>query len=180
MVDLSEEYYLYVIFALAAIVMLSFFIPCYGFLRKSWKGLGIGCLVQPVAIVLGIILVVLCSYWYETYQENKNHEEAMVTVHGVVVLDPDTAWHTWYLKPDEECFHKHRFLAVDNDGDSSYHNVSSYYDIVRLDSTSVGVEDRLVVCFDLKNHTAIATQSGDTVEILQIDWPKVEAYLQKQ
>ena len=51
---------------------------------------------------------------------------------------------------------------------------------MRIDSTTVGVEDRIVVCFDLKNHTAIATSLNDTVEIIQIDWPKVEAYLQKQ
>ena len=157
MTILSEEFYLYVVLALAVIVMLTFLLPCYGFLRKSWKGLGMGCLLQPVAIILGFLLVLL------SYFEN-----------------PDSVWHTWYLKPDEECYHEHRFSEVDEDGDTVHRNVANCYDVVRIDSTTVGVEDRIVVCFDLKNHTAIATSLNDTVEIIQIDWPKVEAYLQKQ
>lgn len=176
----SEEFYLYVILALAVIVMLSFFLPCYGFLRKSWKGLGMGCLLQPVAIILGFLLVLLFSYLYNNYQINQNYKDAMVTVHEAYFENPDSVWHTWYLKPDEECYHEHRFSEVDEDGDTVHRNVANCYDVVRIDSTTVGVEDRIVVCFDLKNHTAIATSLNDTVEIIQIDWPKVEAYLQKQ
>ena len=182
MADLSEEFYLYIVFAFAAIFMLTFFIPYYGFLRKSWKGLGIGCLLQPVIAIAGIALVMLFAGLYSKHMDKKSQTDAMVTVLDAFILDSDSVRHTWYLKPDEECYHKHRFSDVDEDGDTSVHTVSNYYDIVRIDSTTVGVEDRIVVHFDLKNHTAIATtvDVDDTLEIIQIDWPKVESYLQNK
>ena len=48
-----------------------------------------------------------------------------------------------------------------------------------LDSFSVCVDDRIVVRFDLKNRMATATNYGEPIEVVRIDWDKVNAYFEK-
>ncbi len=173
---IDSGFYIYLTLAMAALTLASIIIPLYGFLSKRWKGLALGCLIQPFALIVIYLLLAGGVYLYDTYSKDKCRKDAMVTVHQTVVQAPDTVWHTWYLKPDEECFHEYRFTKTDDDGDSIVKLTTDYYDVVRLDSTSVGVEDRLVVRFDFKARTVTATDYNDSAEIVSVNWDKVKAY----
>ena len=49
-----------IIFIMALLWVASIFIPFYGFIKKRWKGLAIGCLIQPIIVVLVCVLSFLC------------------------------------------------------------------------------------------------------------------------
>jgi hypothetical protein len=54
-----------------------------------------------------------------------------------------------------------------------------YYDFLRLSPVSVGVEDRIVVTFDVKHKKVTATDMDKPMEVVQVDWEKVNDYLNK-
>ena len=176
---LDGEFYIYLVLGMAALVLVSIIIPFYGFFRKRWKGLALGCLIQPIVLVSAFLLVGGGLYLYMDYIEDTYRSEAMVSVHKAVVQDSDTISNTWYLKPDEECFHEYRGKEIDEDGDTTTNLTTHYYDVVRLDSTSVGVEDRLVVHFDFSSRTVTATDEDDTVEVISVNWDKVKTYFNR-
>ena len=147
------------------VVLASIAIPIKGYLRRRWKGVAIGCLMQPVVclVVIGVVAASFIIYRQVSLKMQKN--SAMVTVKSTEqgVNGVDTL--TWYLKAGEECLF-----------DSGERQ--TYFDIIRLDSlkTSVSVEDRIVVRFDIENEKVIATDYDQPAEVVDVNWDKVRAY----
>lgn len=150
------------------VLMASIMIPFYGYMRKRWKGLALGCLIQPIAciVVFGVVFGGIIAY--EVLTLRRQCESAMVTVKTIEQGANGTDTLKWYLQ-DEECL-------VKSEGNRQR------YDVVRLDSLAAGVsvEDRIVVRFDLKNQKATATDYDSPAEILNVDWEKVQAYFKKR
>ena len=149
------------------VLMASIVIPFYGYMRKRWKGLALGCLIQPIAciVVFGVVFGGIIAY--EVLALRQQCESAMVTVKTIEQGANGTDTLKWYLQ-DEECL-------VKSEGNRQR------YDVVRLDSLAAGVsvEDRIVVRFDLKNQKATATDYDQPIEILKVNWDKVRAYFEK-
>ena len=70
-------------------------------------------------------------------------------------------------------------MLVSESKDNERNVDEKLYDVVPLDSFSVCVDDRIVVRFDLKNRMATATNYGEPIEVVRIDWDKVNAYFEK-
>jgi hypothetical protein len=166
------------------VIMASVAIPVIGYQRKRWKGVAIGCILQPV--VCGIFfLVLLGGVVIYRYNTNSNQRKSMMVT--VRTTEPgaygvDTL--VWYLKPDDECFVDYKRLEKTDSAESDSLDVDEYsdcFDIIRLDTltTAVCVEDRIVVRFDLQNQKATATDYDQPVEVTAIDWDKVKAYFNK-
>ena len=76
-----------------------------------------------------------------------------------------------------------RRQADDSSSDSTeVRQERGWFDVILLDSltTSISVEDRIVVRFDLKNQKTTATDYDQPAEILQVDWERVQTYFEKQ
>ena len=150
------------------VLMASIVIPFYGYMRKRWKGLALGCLIQPIAciVVFGVVFGGIIAY--EVLALRQQCESAMVAVKTIEQGTNGTDTLKWYLKDDEECF------VRSEDG-------RKRYDVIRLDSLAAGVsvEDRIVVRFDLKNQKATATDYDQPIEILNVNWDRVRAYFEK-
>lgn len=175
------------------IVIFSIAIPIYGFKRKRIKGLVLGFILQPIACVVTILLVGAGICFYEMNTVKQTRKAAMVSLHAVEERPIGKTAFSWYLKPDDECFME--FMPIEKDKEKgksiteNYVNENEdieqveegrqYYDIIRLDSVSLGVEDRIVVRFDLKNRKVTATDDGKPIEVTLVDWEKVKAYFDK-
>jgi len=150
------------------VIALSTAIPLYGFSRRRWKGAAIGCLLQPVVcvVVIGVVSAAVIAYKLISYEMEM--KSAMVTVRSTEPGANGTDTLTWYLKPDEECF----FDAGKK---------SDRFDIIPVDSlpTSVSVEDRLVVRFDINSEKVLATDYDQPAEVVSVDWDKVKAYVRQ-
>jgi len=150
------------------LIIASLAIPFAGFLYKRWKGLALGCVLQPVSCFIIVVAAVFISEAYSDRQEENMRRQAMVTLKGE---EPDSVGYQtayWYLKPDEECY----FEIPDKDEDK-------IFDVVRLDSVTLTVEDRIVVTLDTCQQKATATDWGKPVEIVGINWDALKAYLGK-
>ena len=150
------------------VIAISTFIPVYGYLRRRWKGLAIGCLVQPVVCAALIGAAVAGAFFFHDQKSEREKNSAMVTVRSIEKNTNDTDTLTWYLKTDGECL-----LDCDDADDR--------FDVIRLDSLSAGVsvEDRIVVRFDIKNQKANATDYDLPAEVVDVDWDKVRDYFSK-
>lgn len=193
LIDNNISAYLLIFLITTLIVIFSIAIPIYGFKRKRIKGLALGCILQPIACVVTIFLIAAGICLYEINTIRQTRKKAMVTLHAVEDRPIGKTAFTWYLKPDDECFME--FMPIEKDKEKgkgiteNYINENKnieeidqgrkYYDIIRLDSVSLGVEDRIVVRFDLKNRKVTATDDHKPIEVTQVDWEKVKAYLDK-
>ena len=150
------------------VIAISTFIPVYGYLRRRWKGLAIGCLVQPVVCAALIGAAVAGAFFFHDQKSEREKNSAMVTVRTIEQNANDTDTLTWYVKTDGEC------LLDSDDADDRF-------DVIRLDSLSAGVsvEDRIVVRFDIKNQKASATDFDQPAEVLDVNWEKVKDYFGK-
>ncbi len=150
------------------VIAISTFIPVYGYLRRRWKGLAIGCLVQPVVCAALIGAAVAGAFFFHDQKSEREKNSAMVTVRTIEQNTNDTDTLTWYVKTDGEC------LLDSDDADDRF-------DVIRLDSLSAGVsvEDRIVVRFDIKNQKASATDFDQPAEVLDVNWEKVKDYFGK-
>lgn len=171
------EDYIVIFLLMAALVLATIAIPFYGYLHKGWKGLRLGCLLQPVVAVVLCCMVGVGAYFFHRHTLNQHHDAALVVVRTTAENEKDTLLRTWYLKADGECLCESR----EADTDSTDHEEASLklYDVVPLDSFSLGVDDRIVVRFNLSSHTATATDLDEPVDIVRVDWPKVESYFHK-
>jgi len=150
------------------VIAISTCIPMLGYYRRRWKGVAIGCLIQPVVclVIMGVVAVGIIIYKQIDYTMEMN--SAMVTVKSIEQDVNGTDTLTWYLKVDEECF-------LDSE------KKSDRFDLIRLDSldTGVSVEDRIVVRFDIKNQKATATDYDQPAEVVDVKWDKVRDYFSK-
>ena len=139
------------------VIMASIAIPIYAFNRWRWKGLPLGCLIEPVVCAIVIIAAGIGLY--------------MVTVRGLDVGNHSKDTLTWYLKDDEQCI-----LVCNNQNDYDHLRFS---DVIRLDSVSVAVDDRIVVRFDTKKNKVVATDLDTPMEVVNVNWDKIRAYFGK-
>jgi hypothetical protein len=163
------------------IFIISTAIPVYGHHRKQWKGLALGCLLQPVACAIGILLLSLCIAGIEEIMKYQEHKAVMVTIKTTEAGTYGTDSLTWYLKPDEECLVEYKLLIKDKyETPDSIQEAekTDRFDVIRLDSltNAVCVDDRLIVRFDLKNQRVTATDYDEPAEVVGVDWEKVKAY----
>ncbi len=154
------------------VIAISTAIPVYGYFRKRWKGLAIGCLMQPVVCAVVIGAVGVAVFYYHKYSVNREKKSAMVTVRSIEQEANDTDTLTWYLKADDECI----LLNSDEDDEED-----DRFDVIRLDSLDAGVsvEDRIVVRFDIKNQKVSATDYDQPAEVVDVNWDKVRDYFSK-
>ena len=192
LIDMDLSMAMLVFLLLFLLFIASVLIPIYGYRFKRWKGLAVGCLVQPFVYVIVSVALFFSIITYEMHILSRTRKAAMVTVRSFETTQDGKIEQTWYLKPDEECFMEYLPDSIsgnkskkdagedeDKDEDNYREGNRKYYDIIRLDSTSVCVEDRIVVRFDLKNQKATATDWDEPTEILNIDWDKVKTYFSK-
>lgn len=137
----------------------------YGYFRRRWKGVAIGCLMQPVVCVVVIGVVAAGVLAYKLVSLKMEIKSAMVTVKSTEQGVNGTDTLTWYLKANEECLFESE-------------KSSDRCDVIRLDSlkTSVSVEDRLVVRFDIEKEKVTATDYDQPAEVVEVDWDRVRAY----
>ncbi len=165
-----NENYIYILilaFALSIIiVMASVIIPIRFYNWKRWKGLVLGLVLQPIVCAILIFCVFMGFVGYHESKTNRQRKSAMVAVCTVQEDSAETEKLTWYIKADDECFRV-------ND------KKVKAYDVIRLDQASVGVDDRIVVKFDVKKKQVVATDFGKPIKVEKVDWEKVKAYFGK-
>lgn len=179
-------------FLIFLILMVSIAIPVYGYSRKRMKGLAIGCLIQPIACAIAITALFAGILFYEMYSLKQMTKKAMVTVRSTETRTKGDYVLTWYLKSDEECIMAFMTDSLAKEDQKAYtvgfastkSNGSvkgrEYFDIIRLDSTSLGVEDRIVVKFDIKHQKVTATDFDKPAEVVGVDWDQVKTFFGKQ
>lgn len=165
-----NENYIYILilaFALSIIiVMASVIIPIRFYNWKRWKGLVLGLVLQPIVCGILIFCVFMGFAGYHESKTNRQRESAMVAVCTLRTDSAKTDTLTWYIKADDECFRV-------ND------KKIKAYDVIRLDQASVGVDDRIVVKFDVKKKQVVATDFGKPIKVEKVDWEQVKAYFGK-
>lgn len=165
-----NENYIYILilaFALSIIiVMASIIIPIRLFNWKRWKGLFLGLVLQPIVCAILIFCVFMGIVGYHESKTNRQRESAMVAVCTLRTDSAKTDTLTWYIKADDECF------QVDKKDIRAF-------DVIRLDQASVGVEDRIVVKFNVKKKQVVATDFGKPIKVEKVDWEQVKAYFGK-
>lgn len=176
---IENELYIYIfaVFVIAVIISLSTGIPVYGFLRKRWKGACLGCLLQPIVCIALSILILSTTSFYQKRKIQRNHNAAMITLRKTAFEAKDSLEHTylWYVKTDDEClFEDHR--ADEKDSFTDALSKMKLLDVIPSDSTSLCVDDRVVVRFDLKARQASATDYGEPIEVVSINWDRVTDY----
>lgn len=183
---IEYEYILTMVMIISALIILiaSMAIPVYGYKRKRFKGLALGCLLQPVVCVLVVLASIFAVYLYYYWDMKRQEKAAMVTIRSLESHDNHVDTLMWYVKDDEECL-----LDIgdkkktDNDTvdvkKERKRNPLYLFDVIRLDATSVSVEDRMVVKFDLKAKKVTATDLDAPAEVVNVDWEKVKAYIEK-
>lgn len=151
-----------------ALWVASFFIPFYGFIQKRWKGLGFGCLAQILFCILVMLILSFGKIYYTRSQMRSYRDNAMVTVRKDV--------HVWYLNPNEECFYECEDSKSGAADSIDVEEKTQLFDVIPLDSTSVCVDDKVVVRFDLKKRMVSAAEYDEPIEVVNVDWDKVNDY----
>ena len=180
LIDRSFSEALVLLFLLALIIALSIVIPFYAYNRKRWKGLALGCIIQPVVCVITICLLFAGTMAYEVVNLMLERKAAMVAVRTIEPgsFGPDTI--TWYLKPDDECFVEcERNENPYKDDAGEIHRRFDRFDIISHDSVRLCVEDRIVVRFELNNQKVYAANYGEPIEVVSVKWDKVKTYFGK-
>ena len=175
MIEQSFIFYVFVTMLITVLLVLSFIIPFYGLIRHRFKGLLLGCLIQPFICGIACMLAIVGIVAYQRNVIRKQRNAAMVTVREVVEDSIEALNYTWYLKADEECL----FEIMPTDGDVEYPDQfqrTKLFDVVPLDSFRVCVDDRVVVAFDLNERKVTATDYDEPIEVVSVDWDKVNKY----
>ncbi|MBR0180037.1 MAG: hypothetical protein IJQ04_00015 [Prevotella sp.] len=178
MIEQGIGTFIVIVLVLIAIFVFSLFIPFYGFMRKRFKGLLLGCILQPVIFAIIAAITLLCAYFY--YERNlvKHRENAMITLKQKSDDTPDPYISRWHIKPDGECFYEFGKEDKEKPGvlDIYDNDDIALYDVVPMDSFRVCVDDVITVQFDLKNRKVKALNYDVPLEVENVDWEKVEAY----
>ena len=180
MIDQYVGFFVTVILIAMVILVATLYLPLYGFMHKRFKGLVLGCLAQPFIFVGVLVLAVVISITYMSNDMSKYRKGAMVTIHTADKDSSGTKTHLYI--GDEACFIEIGKLdktdaysvVFDNDREVGLFNV------IYVGDSTICVDDKYLIKFDLKQRKAVATEYEDTIEIAQIDWEKVEAYFLQQ
>ena len=176
---MTEQIVSFTVMVLIAIVVIataSICIPCYGFIRRRWKGLAIGCLMQPIVCLAACVLALLGIIFYHNHEIKKHQQAAMIVVKNV---NDDGSILTWFLKGNEECLSQYQANERDELDFRDYKKMK-LHDIVPLDSCRFEIDDRLIVRIDQKKRKVTATDFGKAIEVVDVDWQKVDDFLKTQ
>lgn len=177
MIEQGYSFYLITVLILVLLLGATILIPYYGFSRKRLKGLAVGCILQPIVCAIICLLVSLSIVFYEKYEVRKYRKAAMVTVKKT---DSIGNVQTWNLKADEECLYEYMNKnEIEKDSKYLKFDKMELFDVVPMDSFRVCVDDKIVVCFDLQNRKATAAEYDEPLEVVNIDWEKVDDYFKK-
>ena len=178
MLEQGLSTFIVIVIVLIAIFVISLFIPFYGFMRKRFKGLLLGCILQPIIFAIIAAIILIGTYYYYERSMVKHRENAMIILKQKSDNTPDPYISRWHLKPDGECFYEFGKEDKNNpDVLDIYDNDDvALYDIVPMDSFRVCVDDVITVQFDIKNRKVKALNYDKPLEVENIDWDKVEAY----
>ena len=80
--------------------------------------------------------------------------------------------------PNEECFYEYKEKENEENEYRGF-NRGRFYDVVPLDSCSVGVDDKIVVKFDFKNKKVTATEYEEPMEVVNVNWERVTEFFRK-
>ena len=178
MIEQGLGTFIVIVLVLIALFVFSLFIPFYGFMRKRFKGLLLGCLLQPVIFAIIAAIVLISTYYYFEHSMMKHCENAMITLKQKADDTPNANISKWYLKPDGECFYEFGKEDKEKSGNiviDDYDDIA-LYDVVPMDSFRVCVDDVIIVEFDIKNRKVKAMNYDKPLEVVNVDWVKVEAY----
>ena len=139
--------------------MASVIIPIRLFNWKRWKGLILGLVLQPIVCAILISCVFMGIVGYTESMANRQRESAMVAVCTLRADSAKTDTLRWYIKADDECFQVYK---------------------KDIKAFSVGVEDRIVVKFNVKKKQVVATDFGKPIKVEKVDWDQVRDYLNKK
>lgn len=177
---------LWIAFIILLIVVASVVIPIYGYKWKRWKGLALGCLAQPVVCAIVIFSVLIGIFIYELWDFKKEKDKAMVTVRSIEKNGDRVDTLIWYVKADEECIMERKKQAPSDEEEERDSTDEAkdieWFDVVPIENFAHGVniEDRIMVRFDLKNKSVVATDYDDRAEVTKVDWDQVRDYFSKK
>lgn len=177
---------LWIAFIILLIVVASVVIPIYGYKWKRWKGMTLGCLMQPVVCAIVVFSVLIGIFIYELWDFKKQKDKAMVTIRSVEKNGDRVDTLFWYVKADEECIMERKRQALsdeEEERDSTEKGKDiEWFDVVPIENFAHGVniEDRIMVRFDLKNQSVVATDYDDRAEVTKVDWDQVRDYFSKK
>lgn len=179
MIDLFITFIIWAVVISMVLLAATFLIPYIGFTHRRYKGLLIGCLIQPIVFVAIIIMAVIVCFYYMASTVKEQRKAAMVTF-CTAENDSTDEKTFFYVKPNGECFAEWGVGKNDNEifGYDS-HNVVDLLDVFNADSTSICVDDEFLLKFDLKNRKVTVTDYEDTIEANTVDWEKVETYFKE-
>ena len=174
---------LWIAFIILLVIIASVVIPYYKFKKKRWKGLAMGCLIQPFACAIASFAILIGIFLYELWVFDKQKDKAMVTVRTLEKKGDRVDTLIWYVKPDEECLME-RLRQGHDDDEAEYRDSTEterdieWFDVVPIENFphGVNIEDRIMVRFDLKNHSVVATDYDDRAEVTEVDWDKVRDF----
>ena len=179
MIEQGNFFFVYVFMVLITLAVFSIIIPLGGFFLKKWRGLAMGCFIQPLFLVLFAVLIIFGATLCWKYDLTRHEKGAMVVLKKVFNEDPENMEvNTWYRQDDGECFcdfGEREMTGVE----FVMYGTMRFYDVVPMDSFRVCVDDKVIVKFDMEKRTATATEYEDTLEVVSVDWDKVNAYFQK-
>lgn len=181
-IDRDYTTILWIAFIILLIVVASVVIPIYGYKWKRWKGLALGCLAQPVVCAIVIFSVLIGIFIYERWDFKKEKDKAMVTVRSIEKNGDRVDTLIWYVKADEECIMERKRQAPSDEEEERDSTDEAkdieWFDVIPIENFAHGVniEDRIMVRFDLKNHSVVATDYDDRAEVTKVDWDIVRDF----
>ena len=183
----NNNYPMWIVLFMLLIVVASVVVPIYGHRRKGWKGLALGCLAQPVVCIIVIFTACISIFIYERWELKKQKDKAMVTVRTLEKKGDRVDTLFWYVKPDEECIMERKRQGHGNDDEEDRDSTENsrdfeWFDVVPIENFAHGIniEDRIMIRFDLKNHSVVATDYDDRAEVTKVDWDQVRNFFNKK
>ena len=170
---------LFIVLCIAGAVMLllAVVIPTWGYRRWRRKGLIGGCLSLPL---VGIVIIMVMIGVYAALS-NDSHDDAMAYVRYV---EEDRDCHfeeRWFLNTDGTCYYEHdkgsHDHAVQPCGNDTYGYELS---MTRVDSCLAPKISDLIVYFNLNQRTVTPVYHQEEIEVVSVDWEKVEAFFQRR
>lgn len=166
-----------IVFCVALII--SFFVPFYGYKKKRKKGLALGCLMQPVVFFLLGLFLTFFVVKYEDHHFSLEEDASMAIVryteNGDCVVSQ-----TWILNPNGKCTMVFdQSPAANAEYPCNIDHFVEEYTIIALDSFACEVDKRVEVRFDLQRKKVIAADRSDTLEVVSVNWEKVRDFFSK-
>ena len=138
-----------------------------------------------VSVIIGAIVifsVLIGIFIYERWDFKKEKDKAMVTVRSIEKNGDRVDTLIWYVKADEECIMERKKQAPSDEEEERDSTDEAkdieWFDVVPIENFAHGVniEDRIMVRFDLKNHSVVATDYDDRAEVTKVDWDIVRDF----